>query len=203
MDLHALPDGRVVDIRPIRPDDRERLQLSHERLSDQSRYRRFMTAKPVLTAADASYLVDIDGRDHYALVATVAEPDAAEEAIIGVARYIRLPRHPEIAEFAIVVGDAWQGQGIARELLGRLADAAVTRGVRRFSATIFSDNMPIRHLIDGLAAGPVVRHREGNVLEVEFPLPTREPDAPDVVITRGDGEGERGAPAMIAACAGS
>lgn len=201
MDLHALPDGRVVDIRPIQPDDGERLQLSHERLSDQSRYRRFMTAKPVLSAADANYLVDIDGRDHYALVATVAEPGGEGEAIIGVARYIRLPRHPEIAEFAIVVGDAWQGQGIARELLGRLADAAVTRGVRRFSATIFSDNMPIRHMIDRLAAGPVTRHREGNVLEVEFPLPTRQPDEPEVVITRG--EGERGAPAMIAACAGS
>ena len=196
MDLHALPDGRVVNIRPIQPDDRERLQLSHERLSDQSRYRRFMTSKPTLSAADASYLVDIDGRDHYALVATVGEGEG--EAIIGVARYIRLPRHPEIAEFAIVVGDAWQGQGIAHELLGRLADAAVTRGVRRFSATIFSDNMAIRHVIDALAAGPVIRHREGNVLEVDFPLPTRQPD---VVITRGINE--RGAPAMIAAWAGS
>ena len=196
VDLHALRDGPVVTIRPIRPDDRERLQLTHERLSDQSRYRRFMTAKPTLSAADASYLVDIDGCDHYALVATVAEPDG--EAIIAVARYIRLSRHPEIAEFAIVVADDWQGHGIARELLGRLADAAVTHGVRRFAATIFSDNMPIRHMIDGLAAGPVIRHREGNVLEVEFPLPTRQPE---VVVTRG--EGGRGAPAIIAACAGS
>lgn len=196
MDLHALPDGRVVAIRPIRPDDRERLQLSHERLSDQTRYRRFMTAKPTLTESDASYLANVDGRDHYALVATVAEPDG--EAIIAVARYIRLPRHPEIAEFAIVVADAWQGCGIARELLGRLADAAVTRGVQRFAATIFSDNMAIRHVIDRLAAGPVIRHREGNVLEVEFPLPTRRPD---VVVTRR--EGERGTRGMIAACAGS
>jgi RimJ/RimL family protein N-acetyltransferase len=196
VDLHALPDGRLITIRPIRPDDRERLQLSHERLSDQSRYRRFMTSKPTLSASDASYLVDIDGSDHYALVATVGTPEG--EAIVGVARYIRLPSHPEIAEFAIVVGDDWQGQGIARELLGRLADAAVTRGVRRFAATIFADNMPIRHMIDRLTAGPVIRHREGNVLEVEFPLPTR---GDDVVIRRG--EDERGAPAMIAACAGS
>ena len=60
MDLHGLSDGRLIIIRPIRPDDRERLQVSHERLSDQSRYRRFMTAKPTLTAADADYLVDID-----------------------------------------------------------------------------------------------------------------------------------------------
>jgi RimJ/RimL family protein N-acetyltransferase len=186
----------VITIRPIRPDDRGKLQLSHERLSDQSRYRRFMTSKPTLTEADAHYLVDIDGSDHYALVATAAAPEG--EAIVGVARYIRLPRHPEIAEFAIVVADAWQGQGIAHELLGRLADAAVTRGVQRFAATMFADNMGVRHLVDRLAAGPVIRHREGNVLEVEFPLPAR---PRDVVIRRG-GE-ERGAPAMIAACGGS
>jgi acetyltransferase len=196
VDLHALSDGRVITIRPIRPDDHERLQISHERLSEQSRYRRFMTSKPTLSPADASYLVNIDGSDHYALVATADEPEG--EVIIGVARYIRLPQHPEIAEFAIVVGDAWQGRGLAGELMGRLADAAVTRGVRRFCASIFADNMAIRHVIDRLAAGPVIRHREGNVLEVEFPLPTRQEDPAGPTA-----EDARGAPAMIAACAGS
>jgi RimJ/RimL family protein N-acetyltransferase len=186
----------VAVIRPIRPDDRERLRLSHERLSEQSRYRRFMTSKPTLGAAEANYLVDIDGSDHYALVATAATPEG--EVIVGVARYIRLPRHPEIAEFAIVVADAWQGQGLAGELLRRLAGAAVTRGVRRFSATIFADNMPIRHMIDRLAAGPVTRHREGNVLEVEFPLPA---GGDEIVAVRGGGR--CGAPAMMVACVGS
>ncbi|HET8976597.1 MAG TPA: GNAT family N-acetyltransferase [Solirubrobacteraceae bacterium] len=188
MDIHALPDGRIVTIRPIQIDDSERLQLSHSRLSEESRYRRFMSTKPVLTAADARYLVNIDGRDHYALVATVAEPEG--EAIIGVARYIRLHDRPDVAEFAIVVGDAWQRQGLAAELMGRLADAAVTRGVRRFCATILADNVGIRRVIDQLAAGPVERRRDGNVLEVEFPLPTR----PQLA---------GGVPAMIAACAGS
>ncbi|HWE10140.1 MAG TPA: GNAT family N-acetyltransferase [Solirubrobacteraceae bacterium] len=191
MDLCALPDGRVVTIRPIRPDDRERLQLSHARLSELSRYRRFMSSKPVLTASDASYLVDIDGRSHYALVATVAEP--AGEAIIAVARYVRLSADSDVAEFAVVVGDAWQRQGLGAELLGRLADAAVTRGVDRFYATILADNVAIRRLIDRLADGPVNRRREGNVLELDFPLPTRGDVEPP----------SRGAPAMIAACAGS
>ncbi len=212
MELHVLNDGQVMTIRPIRPDDRERLQLSHERLSEQSRYRRFMTSKPTLSTADANYLVDIDGRDHYALVATIAEPEG--ETIIGVARYIRLPRHPEVAEFAIVVGDAWQRQGIANQLLSRLAAAAVARGVQRFTATIFADNLPIRRLIERLAAGPIIRSREGNVLELEFPLPG--PAESEPVIRRGDGREradgdaqsgrafeEPGAPAIIAACAGS
>jgi RimJ/RimL family protein N-acetyltransferase len=218
VDLYGLADGRLVTIRPIRPDDRERLQVSHERLSDQSRYRRFMTSKPTLSAADAAYLVDIDLCDHYALVATTADPNDGE-AIIGVARFIRLALHPEVAEFAIVVGDAWQGQGIATELMARLADAAVTRGVQRFCASIFADNIAIRHLIENLAAGPIVRQREGNVLELDFPLPARH-DGP--VITRTEpkaktepkaeteprveadsaAEAETDAPAMIAACGG-
>ena len=74
MDLYALPDGRVIVIRPIRPDDQERLRASHSRLSPLTRYRRFMTSKPYLSAADAAYLAEIDGRSHYALVATFAPP---------------------------------------------------------------------------------------------------------------------------------
>ena len=143
-----------------------------------------MSSKPYLSTSDATYLVDIDGRDHYALVATVADHDG--EAIVGVARYVRLPGDPATAEFAIVVGDAWQRQGLAAELLGRLADAAVTHGMGRFSATILADNMPIRRLIERLAAGPITRRRAGNVLEVEFPLPVRgaeKPDAPGMIAT--------------------
>jgi RimJ/RimL family protein N-acetyltransferase len=169
----------VVTIRPIRPDDVERLRLSHERLSPESRYRRFMSAKPQLTAADAHYLVDIDGRDHYALVATVAEPEG--EAIVAVARFVRVPDDPATAEFAIVVGDRWQRQGLAGELLGRLADAAVTRGVERFEAFVLADNVAIQRLIRDLAAGPVHRRRSGNTVELSFPLPTRHPDAPAII----------------------
>jgi len=179
MDLCALPDGRVVTIRPIQPDDGERLRLSHERLSPESRYRRFMSSKPFLSAADARYLVDVDGCDHYALVATVAEP--AGEAIVAVARFVRLPHDRSTAEFAIVVGDRWQRLGLAGELLGRLADAAVTRGVRRFEAVVLADNLPIQRLIRELAAGPVHRRRDGNTIEVSFPLPTRRDEAPAMI----------------------
>lgn len=160
-----------MTIRSIRPDDYERLRASHDRLSVESRYRRFMAPKPHLSPADARYLVDIDGCDHYALVATVAEPEG--EAIVAVARFIRLPSDPAVAEFAIVVGDAWQRQGLAGELMGRLADAAVDRGVRRFCATVLADNHGIRRVIEQLADGPIGWVREGHAFEVEFPLPTR------------------------------
>jgi protein lysine acetyltransferase len=184
VDLHALSDQQVVTIRRIRADDSERLRASHDRLSAETRYRRFMSAKPHLSTADATYLAAVDGRDHYALVATIAEPDG--EAIVAVARFVRLPADPRAAEFAIVVGDDWQHQGLGNRLMRCLVSAAVKRGVDRFVATTLADNEPIRKLAERAADGPVRRHRVGNTLELELDLPAGED-----------------APAMIAACGGS
>jgi len=192
VDIHALSDGRVVAIRPIRGDDVDRLQDAHGRLSPLTRYRRFMTSKPYLSSADATYLTAIDGCDHYALVATFTESPDAEETIIAVARFVRSPEDSAVAEFAIVVGDDWQGDGIGRELMGRLIDAAVTRGVARFQATMLADNVAILRLSERFADGPLRRLRRGNTFEVEFDLPTRTGAASPA-----------GAPAMIAGCAGS
>lgn len=187
-------DGRVVVIRPIRPDDVERLRALHGRLSALTRYRRFMTAKPRLSDADAAYLANIDGWDHYALVATFAELEDDNAApIIAVARFVRTPEDAATAEFAIVVADDWQGEGIGSELMGRLVDAAVTRGVARFEATMLADNVAIQRLSERFAAGPLRRLRRGNTFEVRFDLRTRDPE-PTL-----DPE----PPAMIAGCAGS
>ena len=192
VDIHALSDGRVVAIRPIRGDDVDRLQDAHGRLSPLTRYRRFMTSKPYLSSADATYLTAIDGCDHYALVATFTESPDAEETIIAVARFVRSPEDSAVAEFAIVVGDDWQGQGVGRELMGRLVDAAVTLCVERFQATMLADNVAIQRLAERFATAPLRRRRQGNTFEVEFDLTTRSAVTPPAR-----------APAIIAACAGS
>ena len=158
-----------VLIRPIRADDGERLRDSHARLSPESRYRRFLAAKPHLSSSDTRYLVEVDGCDHVALVATL--PDVADEPIVAVARYIRLPESREVAEVAIVVNDDFQGQGMGAELVRRLAQAAVARGVRRFRATMLADNIGIQRLLAGLADGPIERGRLGGLTEMEFALP--------------------------------
>ena len=162
----------AVSIRPIRDDDHDRLRDHHERLSPESRYRRFLAAKPQLTSADARYLVEIDGCDHFALVATL--PEVEGEPIVGVARFVRLPGDREVAEVAVVVNDAYQRRGMGAELVSRLAQEAVARGVRRFRATMLADNPAIHRLLENLAAGPVQRRRIGGLSEMEFPLPGAE-----------------------------
>lgn len=171
MDSYLLLDGTAVEIRPIRADDGQRLRDSHDRLSAESRYRRFLGVKPQLSAADTRYLVEIDGCDHFALVATLRDDE--EEAIIAVARYIRLPDSPRTAEFAIVVGDAYQRQGLATELMQRLALAALERGINRFRATMLADNVAIHRVLERVAGAPLDLRRNGSVSEVEIELAPR------------------------------
>jgi RimJ/RimL family protein N-acetyltransferase len=174
-------DGQKISIRPIRADDGERLQASHARLSPESRYRRFLASKPELSSADARYLVDIDGCSHFALVATL---DDDEGSIIGVARFVNIPDVPGTAEFAIVVGDDFQGKGLATELLTRLADAAAERGVHRFRATMLADNVPVRRMLHRLAAGDPRETRMGSTSEIEIDLPGA-PANPIIRVRRG------------------
>ncbi len=201
MGTHVLHDGRQVTIREIRADDGERLRASHARLSPESRYRRFLAAKPELTTADARYLVQIDGADHVALVATLPPAVDPDEPIVAVARYIRTSGDPDVAEFAIVVGDAYQRQGLGQALTRCLAAAAVSHQIKRFRATMLADNLAVHRLLVALAAGPARRTGAGAIAELEIDLP--EGDAENVVaLPRRAADAERGAPAIIAACAG-
>ena len=82
----------------------------------------------------------------------------------------RCPSVPGTAEFAIVVGDAYQRQGLAAELLDRLAARRRARGITRFRATMLSDNVAIQRLLERLAVGEVQILR-GSVTEMEITLP--------------------------------
>ncbi len=167
MERFSLHDGTGVTIRPIAPDDRPRLQAAHARLSPDTQYKRFLAPKPHLTTADARYLVEIDGSDHFALVATL---DDDPELIIGVARFVRLPEGRHAAEFAIVVGDRFQGQGLASEMLERLADAALARGIQRFRATILSGNHGAHRMVRRFSGGSANERHLGEIDEVEIDL---------------------------------
>lgn len=131
-----LTDGTQVTLREIRPDDKGLLAAGHARLSEQSRLRRFLGAKPRLTSSDLRYLTEVDGTNHYAVVAVVGAD------IVGVARWVRLVDDPLEAEAAVVVGDRLQGKGLGKLLARQMADAASANGIRRIRASILSDNPP-------------------------------------------------------------
>ena len=147
MDLQ-LRDGTLLDVRPISSDDKELLEAGFRLLSDETRQMRFLTAKPRLTKGDLRYLTEVDGRDHIALVAVEAERPTH---IAGVGRFVRDRERPDTAEFAIVVGDAYQRQGLGRALGEALAAEAKARGIHRFTAITLSDNVGVQKLIGAIA----------------------------------------------------
>ena len=114
METITLTSGREVLIRPIRPDDGPRLRTGYRALSAQSQYQRFLALKPRLTDAEVRYLVEVDGTNQYALVATTP---SSPEWIVAVARFVRAADDHEAADFAVGVGDPYQGEGLGTELL--------------------------------------------------------------------------------------
>jgi RimJ/RimL family protein N-acetyltransferase len=148
MNAIRLEDGTEVFVRPIRPTDKALLAAGLTGLSETSRQRRFLGPKPRLTAAELRYLTEVDGHDHYAVVAVT--PETGD--IVASARWVRLKADPEAAEAAVVVCDALQGKGLGKQLARMLADAAAADGIRRIHATMLSDNPPALALMRVIAA---------------------------------------------------
>src|SRR5919202_6198957 len=165
--LVRLSDGTRVVIRRIRPDDKRLLSKGLHLLPEETRRRRFLGAKPRLSAAELRYLTEVDGEAHLALVAVLAD---RLDHIVAVARYVRLPADPATADAAIVVGDPWQRRGLGRRLAIMLADAARLQGIERFSATMLSDNPAALALMRTLSRRLESGAHAGGVREVVAPL---------------------------------
>jgi protein lysine acetyltransferase len=158
-----LSDGTRVLVRPIRPDDKQLLADGLRRLSRETVRRRFLAAKPRFTSTELRYLTELDGVNHIALVAVLADdPDV----LVAVARCVRLTERHDTAEMAIVVGDPWQGKGLGRALSSALADAALEVGIRNFEATILAENVPARRLMHTFARRLEEAYAPGGLREV-------------------------------------
>lgn len=143
-----LSDGTELLIREIRRSDKADIASGLTRLSESSRRRRFLGPKPKLSASELRYLTEVDGFDHFALVAV--EP-GWDGHVVAVARFVRLPGDSEAAEAAVTVCDGLQGKGLGKALARMLADAARQRGIRRIHATMLSDNPPAMSLMRVIA----------------------------------------------------
>jgi len=163
-----LRDGGSVRVRAVRPDDRERLRDSIARLSAESLYLRYFTAKRSLTEKEIDAFTQLDFVGRVGLAVTLREADT--EQIIGVGEYIVGPGpwdRPR-AEVAFTVVDEHQGRGIGTLLLEHLAKLARARGIREFDADVLGQNRPMMSVF--LRSGlPVRRTNEAGVVHMSFP----------------------------------
>jgi protein lysine acetyltransferase len=160
-----LADGSRLRLRPLHPDDHDALVIAGERMSAESRRRRFFSTVPP-TETMIRRLLEIDHRDHFALVAeAVDEPGGP---IVGVGRYIRRKDEPSVAEFALSVVDDWQGRGLGTMLLRSLAKVALVHGIEEFEGLVLIENAAMRTMMQREEAR---RSRvEPGVLSHRFPV---------------------------------
>jgi acetyltransferase len=136
-DTLELPGGITATIRPIRPEDAAIENAFVHGLSEQSKFLRFMFGLRDLTPAMLSRFTQIDYDRELALIATIDAPEGEKQ--VGVVRYTTLPDE-ETCEFAIVVGDEWQGKGLARRMFSRLIDAARERRLKVMTGVTLREN---------------------------------------------------------------
>jgi RimJ/RimL family protein N-acetyltransferase len=161
----TLRSGDRVLIRPIRPEDKDALHDGFERLSPESRYRRFFSPMNELGARQLRYLTEVDHRTHEALIAT--DPSSSEG--VGVARFVRSSTDPRAAEVAVAVVDSWQGRGLGTALLAAIATRAREEGVEHFTASVLANNSPMLDLLRRLGDTQVV-DRAAGVVELQIEL---------------------------------
>lgn len=163
----VLADGGTVRLRPINPDDADRLRAMHARLSPDTVYLRFFAMVKTLSARDVERFTTVDHDDRVALVALL------REEMVGVVRYDRRPGTSD-AEVAVVVQDDQQGRGLGPLLLEHLAAAGRERGIERFVADVLPSN---RRMIEVFrsAGFALERHMEDGYVELIYPIrPTAE-----------------------------
>jgi RimJ/RimL family protein N-acetyltransferase len=153
----TLLDGTPIGYRPILPGDAAALQRFHSRLSAKSVYQRFFGVMPVLSDAQAHRFTHVDGVNRVALVAL--DPETPGE-LIAVTRFDREPGS-ELAEYAAVVADRWQGRGLGLALTRQLIAAARRRGVTRFFALVLPENARMLNLLHDLGLPEQIRYRDG------------------------------------------
>jgi acetyltransferase len=163
-----LSGGRAVLLRPIGPQDGEAEQSFVGALSLDSRHKRFHVGLQRLSPKLLQQLVEVDQRDHVALVAQTIDTEPPQ--LVADARYVRSSDQPDEAEFAIAVADDWQSLGLGRTLMARLATHARRHGVKTLFGDVLNGNRRMLVLMRGL--GAVARtHPDGpQLVRVVFEL---------------------------------
>ncbi len=149
-----LRDGRPVALRVARSEDVSAVQQFVRNLSHRSRLNRFFAPVHELSPDQLDRVTRSHPPGELALVGETAE--GAESRIVAMAQYAVC--EPLDAEFAVVVGDAWQRQGLGIQLLGVLAEHAARAGLAAFAGFVLADNWPMLALLARLDYELVTDH---------------------------------------------
>jgi GNAT superfamily N-acetyltransferase len=160
-----LRDGRPVEIRALKPEDRDSFLAAVDGIGAESLRRRFFGARRSFSESEVAYFVNVDFVGQVALVAVVE--DDGRPTIVGGARYVVV--QPGKAEIAFAVVDRYQGQGVGAALMRHLAAVARGAGLRELVAEVLAENTSMLKVItkSGL---PLRTERGSGTIEITLQL---------------------------------
>ena len=163
--IETMRDGRRVEIRALRHEDRNGLEEAVSRASAESLRRRFFSLRRHFSEQEMEFFSNIDFVSHVALV-VVAE-EGGRPVIVGGGRYIVL--EPGRAEVAFALIDEYQGHGIGTALMRHLAAIARDAGLKELIAEVLPENTAMLNVFKKSGLQPTTK-REAGIMHVTLQL---------------------------------
>jgi RimJ/RimL family protein N-acetyltransferase len=157
--VETLRNGERIEIRALRPQDRDDLIAAVNRTSSESLYRRFFAVRRHFSETEESFYLNIDFVSHVALVALAEEN--GRQSIVGGGRYV--VSEPGQAEVAFTVVDNYQGKGLGAALLRHLAMIARRAGLRELVAYVLPDNRAMLRVFEKSGLKYTAKREAGSV----------------------------------------
>jgi acetyltransferase len=164
----AMNDGTSVTIRPIKAEDEPRMVQFHKTLSPETVHGRYFGMLSLSARTQHERLVRVCFTDYDREIALVAarstsdNSDAGNVEILGVGRLVKL-QGERVAEFALVVSDPAQGQGLGMELMRRLIEVGRAEGLERIRGEVMAENTRMRQLCAALGFADECHCDDGTV----------------------------------------
>lgn len=157
-----------ITIRPTSPSDAEALERFYADLSEDSRHLRFFGGLRGISHTQSVSFCTPDHQHREGFVAVASSEGGGQAVIVG--HLCLEPVDAHTAEAAIAVADAFQRQGIGRQLMTAGIDWARSVGITRLTATMLAMNVPIYRLIRGLGLAMSTRPQGVDAIGVAIDL---------------------------------
>jgi GNAT superfamily N-acetyltransferase len=160
-----LRDGGLLKVQALQPEHEADMLAALEQAGPQSLQRRFFVTKRHFSDKERAFFMEIDFKNHVALVARTEE--AGREVLVGGGRYIVF--EPGRAEMAFMVIDAWQGRGIGSILMGHLVKIANDAGLQELTAEVLPENATMLKIFRKFGFRPAPR-RDPQIIHLVLKL---------------------------------
>ncbi|MBU7585814.1 MAG: bifunctional acetate--CoA ligase family protein/GNAT family N-acetyltransferase [Nostoc sp. TH1S01] len=169
----TMKNGMSVTIRPIRPEDEPLMVQFHQTLSEESVYFRYFHLIKLSQRITHERLTRICFNDYdreMALVAEHQDPETGTKQILAVGRLSKL-HGTDAAEFAMLVSDRCQCQGLGTEMVRRLLQVGCQENIGRVTANILTDNYGMQRVCEKLGFR-IQPTSDSTVMQAEIALRT-------------------------------